>query len=408
MSGNVLFLCSCSNRKLAGGESAYRPANSMPLAIPRRRPDLIEARQKAFSMVQGDATSVQGTSLRDLPYNAALVLGPDFGGKDNGRYMPAMARYRGRFFMELDPDERGVLGESPHRWIIVSALYGLLAPDEPIQLYSCHTEDDADIAGIWKKDGLLTSLLLEYTRVFNVRLIVDLTAEESYHRLFNWERIKNRVEVLRAFGDQNAGPALLPALGFLARDRLLQAPAEDMFGIEKDRTYRTDYEDVVLTRSYSEPPKPFLTEAAVSQGPEPPDDVGVTPPEPPDPPPDPNDECVVLPHPRTISVTSDDHRTIFGYRITCIEDLPSAVRPLFDRISRAADVLDARLGRFHSKGRRRDFKIDVDRPSHERHGVIECKLRGPGRVGGTQYLRIRVTPGREWPTYRTVKQLLDI
>ena len=260
MSGNALFLCSCSNRKLAGGESAYRPANSMPLAILRRRPDLIEARQKAFSRIQGDATSVQGTSLRDLPYNAALVLGPDFGGKDNGRYMPAMARYRGRFFMELDPDERGVLGESPHRWIIVSALYGLLALDEPIQLYSCHTEDDADIAGIWKKDGLLTSLLLEYTRVFNVRLIVDLMAEESYHRLFNWERIKNRVEVLRAFGDQNAGPALLPALGFLARDRLLQAPAEDMFGIEKDRTYHTDYEDVVLTRSYREPPVPFINE----------------------------------------------------------------------------------------------------------------------------------------------------
>ena len=319
-----------------------------------------------------------------------------------------MTRYRGRFFIELDPDERGVLGESPHRWIIVSALYGLLTPDEPIQLYSCHTEDNADIAEIWKKDGLLTSLLLEYIRVFDVRLIVDLMAEDSYHRLFNWERIEKRVEVLRAFGDQNAGSAFLPALGFLARDRLLQAAAEDMFGIEKHRTYRTDYEDVVLTRSYREPPEPFLTESAVSRGPDHSDDVEVKPPEPPEPPPGPGDECVVLPRPRAIRVTSDDHRTIFGHRITRIEDLPSDVRVLFDRISRAAEVLDVRLGPFQSKGWRKDFKIDVARPGDERHGVIECKLRGPGRKGCTQHLRIRVTPGREWATYRVIEQLLDL
>lgn len=258
MSGNVLFLCSCSNRKLAGGESAYRSLDSMPLAIPQRASDLVKARRKALLRIQDDATSVQGVPLRDLRYNAALALGPDFGGKNRGRYMPAMARYRGRFFIELDPDERGVLGESPHRWIIVSALYGLLTPDEPIQLYSCHTEDDADIAGIWKKDGLLTSLLLEYIHVFDVQLIVDLMAEDSYHSLLDWEIIETHVKVLRAFGDQNAGSALLPALGFLARRQLLQAPAEKMFEIEKDRTYRTDYEDVVFTTSYREPPKPFL------------------------------------------------------------------------------------------------------------------------------------------------------
>lgn len=274
MSGNILFLCSCSNRKLAGGESAYRPANSMPLAIPRRGSDLIEARRKAFSMIQDGTTSVRGSLLQELPYNAALVPGPDFGGKDHGRYMPAMARYRGRFFKELDPDERGVLGGSPHRWIIVSALYGLLTADEPIQRYSCHTEDDTDIVGIWKKGDLLTSLLLEYFRVFDVRLIVDLLAEDSYRCLFNWERVEKRVEILRAFGAQNVGPALLPALGFLARERLLQASAEEMVGVEEDREYRTDYEDVVLTRSYLKPPKPFLAEPRSFQKPKGPDTPG--------------------------------------------------------------------------------------------------------------------------------------
>lgn len=410
MGGNVLFLCSCSNRKLAGGESAYRPVDSMPLAIPGRASDLIEARRNVFSRIQDGATSVQGALLRELRYNAAPPLGPgpDLGGTSHGRYMPAMARYRGRFFQELDPDERGALGESPHRWIIVSALYGLLTPDEPIQRYSCHTEDDADITKIWKKDGLLTSLLLEYLRVFDVRLIVDLLAEDSYHGLFNWERVEKRVEILRAFGDQNAGPALLPALGFLVRERLLQAPADEMCGIEEDRTYHTDYEDVVLTRSYLKPPKPFLTESSFPPEPKRLDDEAPEPPKLPGSPPDSEDECVVLRHPRTISVTSDDHRTIFGYRITRMEDLPSNARWLFDRISRAAEALDIRLGPLHSKGRRAGYKIDVASPGREHYGVIECKLRGPGRIGGTQHLRIRVTPGRELATYRAVKRLLDL
>lgn len=408
MSGNVLFLCSCSNRKLAGGESAYRPLDSMPLAIPRRAPDLIEARRKAFSRIRDGAISVQGTPLRELPYNAdpPLAPGPDLGGTVRGRYMPAMSRYCGRFFQELNPGERGALRESAHRWIIVSALYGLLTPEEPIQRYSCHTEDDADIAGIWKKGGLLTSLLLEYFRVFDVRLIVDLMAEDSYHRLFNWEKIEKRVEILRAFGDQNAGPALLPALGFLARNRLLQAPAEEMFGIKEDRTYHTDYEDVVLARSHSKPPEPFLGEPSGSEKAESPGGAGEKPPVPPEPPYDSDDEwCVVLPRPREIWVTSSSHRTIFGRQINHIRELPPEVRSSFELISRAADVLSVRLGRFRRGGHRRDYKIELSPLSRESHGFIECKLRG---TDGTQQFRILVTPGREEAAYLTLKRLLGM
>ena len=162
--------------------------------------------------------------------------------------MPAMVRYRGRFYRELGLEASGVLGESSHHWIVVSALYGLLTPREPIQRYSCHTLDDAEITEIWTKSGLLTSLLLEYVRVFRVRLIVNLMADASYHDLFNWERLSRHARVLWAFGAQNAGPGLLPALGFLVRDRLLRIPARELFGIREHETYITDYEDVALTR----------------------------------------------------------------------------------------------------------------------------------------------------------------
>ena len=135
MNDRILFLCCCSNKKLAGGERAYSPAKSMPLAIPRRSRDLLKARHTVFQRIHDGATSVRGTLLRDLPYNAdaPLVPGPDLGGNAHGRYMPAEARYRGRFYQELDPDERGVLSESPHHWLITSALYGLVTPEEPIQ-----------------------------------------------------------------------------------------------------------------------------------------------------------------------------------------------------------------------------------------------------------------------------------
>ena len=169
-----------------------------------------------------------------------------------------MKRYRGRFYDALDPEECGGLDKSSHHWLIVSALYGILTPKEPIQRYSCHTLDDAELTKIWTKDGLITSLLLSYVRAFDVGLIVNLMADASYHDLFNWERILRHVRVLWAFGAQNAGPGLLPALGFLARDRLLQIPAEELFSIRNSETYITDYEDVALVpcRTPPIPPPP--------------------------------------------------------------------------------------------------------------------------------------------------------
>lgn len=408
MNDKVLFLCCCSNRKLSGGEGAYRPERSVPLLVPRQGRALLEGRQRVFQRIADGAVSVQGKPLRELPYNTEpqLVQGPDLGGAANGRYMPAMARYRGRFYQELDPDEQGLLGESPHHWLIASALYGIVAPEEPIQRYSCHTLDDPGLAEIWTRPGLLTSVLLEYVQVFGVGLIVDLTADASYHGLFNWERISKHAQVLRAFGAQNAGPSLLPALGFLVRDRLLQVSTEDLFGIGEYETYVTDYEDIVLTRSYHAPPEQFLGE---QQPPDEPVPEGGEEPECPAPQrevPDPDDECIVLPRPREIRVTSGGHGTIFGYQINHIRELPPDARRLFDQVSRAAEVLDIRLGPFTTSGAGRSFRMDLSVPGHGNDGIIEAKLKGPGRIAGTQRLQIRVTPDREWATYQVLVGLL--
>ena len=407
MNDTVLFLCCCSNRKLAGGERAYQPTNSMPLSVPEQRCSLLRARQSVFQGIRDGAKSVQGTPLRDLPYNAQppLAPGPDLGGQEAARYMPAMERYRGRFYQELDPEESGVLVESTHHWLIASTLYGLLTPEEPIQRYSCHTLDDPKLTEIWTKSDLITSLLLGYVRVFDVALIVDLMADATYRDLFNWERVSQHAKVLRAFGSQNAGPGLLPALGFLVRDRLLQVPAEKLMNIKEQQTYITDYEDVVLTPC-SAPPPPFLEELSPLEELAPLDDEGPSSPVLPQPPLEPGEECIVLARPREVRVTSGGHGTILGYPITHIRDFPPGARRLFDQVSRAAEVLDIRLGPFSSSGGRRIFSLDVLAPGRRGDGFIEGRLKGPGRIGGSQRFQIRVTPGREWSTYLALVGLI--
>ena len=405
MDNKILFLCCCSNRKLAGGERAYRPVNSMPLSVPNQSRTLLEARQSVFQRIEDGALSTQGTPLRELPYNAhpRLVPGPDLGGEANGQYMPAMTRYRGRFYQELDPDEAGVLVESPHHWLIASTLYGLVTPAEPIQRYSCHTLDDPGISEIWTKQVLLTSVLLDYVRTFGVGLIVDLVADASYHDLFDWERVSRHAQILRAFGAQNAGPGLLPALGFLARDRLLHVPPGELFEIEEHETYITDYEDVVLTRSYRAPPDQFLGEPpAREESLDLQDEELEQPAAPPREIPGPDEECIVLPRPREIRITSRGHGTMFGHQVNGIRDLPPDARRLFDEVSRVAEVLDIDLGRYTSRGASREFVLEYSVPRQSGDGIIDAKLRGPGRNGGTQWLRIRVSPDREWTTYQTL------
>lgn len=258
MGKRVLVLCCCSNRKLAGETEGYNHDHSPRVLFGNRGDELLQARAQVRQLMLDGARSADGTRLNDLPHNAELVNGPDFGGRTSGRYMPAQFRYRGRFYTEVDPDEIGLLGESIHHWLIVSALYGLVGPKESIQRYSCHTEDNREITEIWRS-GLLTSLLLHFIRDSDVAVVVDLLADESYHELVDWNKLADhRVKVLRAYGDQNAGPGLLPALGDFARDTLSFLQADELSSIDTYRTFHSDYEDVALSLEgppWPEPPR---------------------------------------------------------------------------------------------------------------------------------------------------------
>ena len=110
---SVLLLCGCSNGKAGGGEGEYNSADSFVYALGPRGSELVTARQQVLAAILGGAKSAHGVALRDLPYNAKLVRGKDFGGTAGAHYMPAALRYSGRFFREFDPDGERCNGTKP-------------------------------------------------------------------------------------------------------------------------------------------------------------------------------------------------------------------------------------------------------------------------------------------------------
>ena len=119
-------------------------------------------------------------------------------------YMPAIKRYRGRFYAKFTEAERQRPMTPRHHAMILSGLYGLLHPAEHMQAYSCHLDDHGNIGRTWTQDAVVTTLLLAYAAKYGMRLIFDLTGEGNYPAWIDWPQICSEVRVLHAFGNQNA------------------------------------------------------------------------------------------------------------------------------------------------------------------------------------------------------------
>ena len=65
---------------------------------------------------------------------------------------------------------------SQHHVLILSGLYGLVTPTEPIQLYSCPIEEGLKIQEIWKKHNSLTRILVEYIKINKIKRVFDFTS----------------------------------------------------------------------------------------------------------------------------------------------------------------------------------------------------------------------------------------
>lgn len=238
-SSMVLFLTNCSLTKACGGSTKYDAGHTITSVLAGTLADrLVERRAKVFQLVKS-ATDIdwQGTPVSQLAYNQKLTSGPDLGGRHTATYLPALERYEGRFFQALGGEGKQRLAESKHHFLFISGLYGLLRPMEPIQLYSCPLEPPVE--DLWRKDALLTDVLCDYIKRFEIARIIDLTAMDAYRRLIDWEKVAaTETEVLHCFDEMAAGDYALTSFGKclatelldLSEDEIVDVPSEHRFG----------------------------------------------------------------------------------------------------------------------------------------------------------------------------------
>ena len=253
---SVLFVTACSLTKATGGTATFDEGATIPAATPRHAEQLTARRDEVRELVKnGETADWQGVPLKDLSYNRDLVRGTEFGGRKGALYMPAVDRYEGRFFQAL-----GDAGKSRcrmnDRLLIVSGLYGLLRTSEPMQLYSCPLS--AEVAAIWRRDGLLTDIVRAYVKCNDVLRVFDLTAMEAYRGLVDWDRIAaDSADVVHAFDGMAAGESALTSFGgFLGY--LLSLSDDELIGPDTEHPH-PEFRTCRLQRS-TEPPPGYPTE----------------------------------------------------------------------------------------------------------------------------------------------------
>ena len=253
---SALFVTVCSLTKATGGTTAYNQNKSITTMATKDAERLATRRDEVRELVKSDeAVDWQGVQLKDLDYNLRLVKGHEFGGRRDAAYMPALDRYQGRFFQALGDAEKARC-RSNDNTLILSGLYGLLRPSEPMQLYSCPLK--AEVARIWQRDELLTDILRAYARHNDILRVFDLTAMEAYRRLIDWNRVAaDGIEVLHCFDSMAAGASALTSFGRLFR-HLLSLGDDELIDLDPLHP-PTEFGTCCLHRS-TEPPAGYPNE----------------------------------------------------------------------------------------------------------------------------------------------------
>ena len=247
----TLFLLISSGTKVkdSGYFSGYQPETAVALHLTSTAALLYDTRDAARCLME--SVTYHGESLATSPSNRELAQGPDFGGDAPARYCPALHLYAGRFYkMGLGDEGIHRLFDSGSHALILSGLYGVVAPEESLQLYECPLEDISAFSALWRKDNLLTKMLLDYCRTCGIETVVDLTADSSYRHLIVWDLLNQAgIRALHAHHNEFVGDAALPVLGAWMANRLLLMTDEDFSAI--DDTFFDD--DCCLTVSLAPP-----------------------------------------------------------------------------------------------------------------------------------------------------------
>lgn len=226
-----LILTICSNHKCDGGQEygsiSGRKMTDMFSENAVAVQELTEARNRAFDYITEERTEKPPAPIS---LNRRLRRGPDINPDSKsrgGHYLPAVKRYaKGRFYEafhksagDVDDCIQRLDAQSDDHLLIVSGLYGLLTPTEPIQNYSCDVSDERGIKQLWKENSFLTLLIITYVRAHKITRVFDFMADDSYRHLIDWEFIQKETGKIfyshchKKVGGKQLGADMLPELG---------------------------------------------------------------------------------------------------------------------------------------------------------------------------------------------------
>jgi|ADurb_Gel_03_Slu_FD_contig_101_168993_length_2081_multi_2_in_0_out_0_3 mRNA-degrading endonuclease RelE of RelBE toxin-antitoxin system len=258
----VLFLGICSlNKATSSNDEPYKREQSIAAWLKDSQAVnlLYQTRKSSLELTLQGNLENKGSLLAQHPLNRDLRRGPDFNGTARAKYLPAIDRYIGRFYGGLGHNGKVYalktsLNRSPHHLLIISGLYGLLLPQEQIQLYESPLEDLLEIQTIWKENNRLTRLLSAYIKARGIRLVVDMTGQRAYHEMIDWPAIYALpgVRVLHAMANIGPGEDQIKTFGAALCDPLLHMPASELLALPDSWVLETHH---LILRSIPSPPK---------------------------------------------------------------------------------------------------------------------------------------------------------
>lgn len=246
-SDRILFLAICSfGKSIEGFSSIPGPRAFRERINPDFSEQIVERRQMALNLVRDGKVIFNRANQRDHEFNTELLKGNgvEFGGTDTAYYLPALWRYDGRFYTALGSHGKKAILASPHHFLILSGLYGIVTPDEFIQCYSVPLYEGDPVQKVWTDGKFLSKALSAYLVKYNIQRIFDFTGIQYYHDLIDWDYLKKNnpgVEILHAFSTQGAGDNALRPFGEIIGNVLVFFNENELLSITPEQQFDDVY-----------------------------------------------------------------------------------------------------------------------------------------------------------------------
>lgn len=168
-----IILIPCSDRKIPRGSTEYDPSVAIYSLLPRSLGDrILDCRAELASLL-------------------ALPSGPDFGkgSSEPIQYLPAFERYDGNLYRAANLKSEDIQGASGKQILIISALYGVVLPQEFIrhyQLSMSYRLPSALRVYTWWRRHRLGTIVSEIAAHLGATEINDLLSEDYRSALLPW------------------------------------------------------------------------------------------------------------------------------------------------------------------------------------------------------------------------------